>query len=724
MKTKFFAVLIAQILFSQIVFGQEERGVTIQVKQNNGRRQAEVLYRNSYALLIGNSEYAEWSNLPGVERDIPQVEAVLRDKHGFTVERALNLSKNELRNRIDQFISKYGQDYENRLLIYYAGHGYTAVLPDKRVMGYLVMKDAPIVSSVEEALIKTPSNLGTFRLNAISMDEIENLAKEIATRHALFVFDSCFSGTALYRDNFNEIPPEVSPEEIEQMRGFLTAGNEKQRVRDDSPFRRAFIKGLEGKADSNGDGVIFGSELGAFVKREVWLETRNTAMPQSPIFGKQTNFTRGDMIFISTKTAVFNTTVNKSAASVSSSGSIIDIKSGEAEYWEEVEKINTISFYERYLAEYPSGEHSATARLRLGKLKWEKNKPLAKALLAYYFGDYFYENLAAVRVGLKSGFIDRNGKEVIAPDKYYKVAPFSEGYASFQLESKGRITFQGRYGFINRYGKEIVPPIYEEVKMFSEGVAAVKILDKWGFVNFLGNTPVPIIYDSAESFSNGLAKVSLNGKSGFVNALGQEIIPLKYSSSLSFSEGLAVVVLDFKKFFIDTTGKEVLAISFDNVKSFSEGLAAVQLNNNWGFIDKSGKLIIQNKYEDATSFSNGIAAVKIYGKWSLINAKGEMLILPAYDEIILEENGKTGILEHSLFGWQIKVGEPLSLPKNLVKVKKTGKIGFLDTTGKILIPTKYDGIWSTTLSEEGFVGIYLNGKKGFVDIYGNEYFDF
>lgn len=308
------AVVIWSVLMSAFAVYAQERSVGVRVKGANNQTKEEILYRNSYAMLIGNSDYFEWNALPGVERDILQVEAVLRDRHGFVVEKALNLSKTELLNRIDRFISKYGQSYENRLLIYYAGHGYTAVLRDGRIMGYLVMKDAPAVPMVEESVLKTPENLGDFRLKAISMGEIENLAKEISTRHALFVFDSCFSGTILYRDNAVTVPKEISTEELKQMRGFLTAGNEKQRVRDDSPFRRAFIKGLEGKADTDGDGYILSTELGAFVKKEVYLETRDSGMLQTPVFGKPEGFRRGDMIFVAPKSSAVNSTLT--AASI------------------------------------------------------------------------------------------------------------------------------------------------------------------------------------------------------------------------------------------------------------------------------------------------------------------------------------------------------------------------------------------------------------------------
>jgi|GEM_PF-1260720 len=255
-----------------------------------------ILYRNSYALLIGNSEYEDqsWRDLPGVKIDIPAVREAL-EKHTFKVEEAWNLTRREFLDRIDEFISAYGQNYENRLLIYYAGHGYTAVLSDSRKMGYLVMKDAPEMPPATEALRTSPSNLPQFRLRAISMDEINEKARAISSRHALFVFDSCFSGTVLYRDNIVTTPKEITSEELHPMRGFLTAGNELQSVQDDSPFRRSFVGGLAGEADANRDGLILISELLLFLRPDVDKKTRQK---QTPVFGKLAPFDRGDMLFV------------------------------------------------------------------------------------------------------------------------------------------------------------------------------------------------------------------------------------------------------------------------------------------------------------------------------------------------------------------------------------------------------------------------------------------
>src|SRR5262249_11550290 len=62
-----------------------------------------------------------------------------------------------------------------------------------------------------------------------------------------------------------------------------------------SAFQRSFVKGLEGAADLNSDGLILFTELGLYLRSEVARATQNR---QTPIFGKSEPFKRGEMIFI------------------------------------------------------------------------------------------------------------------------------------------------------------------------------------------------------------------------------------------------------------------------------------------------------------------------------------------------------------------------------------------------------------------------------------------
>ena len=157
-----------------------------------------------------------------------------------------------------------------------------------------------------------------------------------------------------------------------------------------------------------------------------------------------------------------------------------------------------------------------------------------------------------------------------------------------------------KWGFIDREGREVVPPKYSEVGIFSEGMIRVEVGDSiTGYIDETGEEVIPLKRMEASPFSEGLAAISSNNKYGFINKTGKEVIPLIYDYVSSFSGGLAPVMLNNKRGFIDKTGREAIPLIYDNVSPFSEGLAAIRLNNKWGFIDKTGKEIIPLKYDRA-----------------------------------------------------------------------------------------------------------------------------
>jgi formylglycine-generating enzyme required for sulfatase activity len=359
---------------------QTDRGGDVRVRERDGGTRTVELYKHSYALLIGNSDYTTWRDLPGVRNDMNDVKAALK-RQGFSVvkfdgkgdpvfdEPALNLTRGEFMRQVELFIDQYGQDTFNRLLIYYAGHGYTALLSDYRKMGYLVMRDAPQMPPVEDALEHPLSSerLTSFRRASVNMDEIETFAKNITSYHALFVFDSCFAGTVLFRDGEVGVPAYIGPEVIQPVRQFLTAGNELQRVPDDSNFRKAFVRGIEGAADTTDgdnprDGYVLASELYAYIKKEVSKYSNLT-----PVLGKipKQELARGDFIFIPGIRAIAQAVPPPS----SPLPSLPNMKTGESVFWERIQKSTDPSDFEQFLAAYPNGIYAATAKFMQKKLR-------------------------------------------------------------------------------------------------------------------------------------------------------------------------------------------------------------------------------------------------------------------------------------------------------------------------------------------------------------------
>ncbi len=256
-------------------------GVSIIIDNSNIR-----LYNQSHALLIGVSKYQDsWPDLPGVKQDIYAVQTTL-EQHNFNVVVLEDPKKQELDNAIGDFIAKYGQGAENRLLFYFAGHGHTINTSYGGKLGYIVPADAP----------NPHNNEANFQNRAIEMAQIEIYAKRIQSKHVIFIFDACFSGSLFATTR--AIPEIISYKTTEPIRQFITSGTENETVPDKSIFREQFVNALTTDiADGNRDGFLTGTELGEFLQSTVTNYSYNSQHPQ---YGKIRNpmLDKGDFVFL------------------------------------------------------------------------------------------------------------------------------------------------------------------------------------------------------------------------------------------------------------------------------------------------------------------------------------------------------------------------------------------------------------------------------------------
>lgn len=91
------------------------------------------LYKESHALLIGVSDYTRgWPDLPSIPDELDRVESALTQL-GFQITRVKDPTTKELKHAFDSFIDQHGFDPDNRLLIFFSGHGYTRPNKSQRV---------------------------------------------------------------------------------------------------------------------------------------------------------------------------------------------------------------------------------------------------------------------------------------------------------------------------------------------------------------------------------------------------------------------------------------------------------------------------------------------------------------------------------------------------------------------------------------------------------------
>jgi peptidoglycan/xylan/chitin deacetylase (PgdA/CDA1 family)/uncharacterized caspase-like protein len=249
----------------------------------------DTLYRESHALVIGIDKYAKWPGLHHAVPDAKAMEQLLVTRFGFKPENVTALYDGEatraniLRALNEKLTDGKRVKRDDRVLVFFAGHGSTRKLASGRDVGYIVPVDA--------TLDNLPSD-------AISMPQLQEVAEALSAKHVLFLVDACYSGLGLTRGGAPQGNKNFLTDNARRIgRQMLTAGGADQQVADDGPgghsvFTWTMLQALSGKADLNGDGVITGTELAAYVAPAVSAIAR-----QTPAFGSLPGSEGGEFVF-------------------------------------------------------------------------------------------------------------------------------------------------------------------------------------------------------------------------------------------------------------------------------------------------------------------------------------------------------------------------------------------------------------------------------------------
>jgi hypothetical protein len=238
-----------------------------------------VLYEESNALLIGESTYqsdTNWTSLNGVPSEIEALSSALL-LHGFHVRSILNATSSQIESEGEAFVRCYGYRRESRLLMYFAGHGHTRNDQEpggSRLVGYLVPVDAKKINADS-----SQADQNAFLSKAIRMTRFLEWGDAIEARHALFIFDSCFSGAILGHRGEGDEERKPKPANYvlsdlasRPVRWYLTSGTANQTVPAASFFNRLLVQALTGErpeADGNHDGFLTSGELVVYLKNGV-----------------------------------------------------------------------------------------------------------------------------------------------------------------------------------------------------------------------------------------------------------------------------------------------------------------------------------------------------------------------------------------------------------------------------------------------------------------------
>src|SRR5262249_12586616 len=157
----------------------------------------QVLQHRGHALLIGQSHYTRgWDELASVRYDLQTLKAGLTP-YFETVEIVQDPTVSQLRDRMREFLLGQWNMPDERLFIYYAGHGFTDFNQASRENnGYITGSDTPRYDLTPGKAIE----------NAVPFTDIDAWNRQTRARHVLMVFDSCFSGTLFQTMGSEEEP--------------------------------------------------------------------------------------------------------------------------------------------------------------------------------------------------------------------------------------------------------------------------------------------------------------------------------------------------------------------------------------------------------------------------------------------------------------------------------------------------------------------------------------
>jgi photosystem II stability/assembly factor-like uncharacterized protein len=238
-------------------------------------------YAKSYVLLIAIADYPAQSGyrkLPNAVLQAKELEKTLRSQ-GFIVLPPL-YDGDATRARIEEAIRNAPAGAEDRLLVYFGGHGDDEQGFQGKPVGYLMPYDG-----------RKADLWGT----AIPLEKfLGEYSARLRAKHVLFALDSCQSGLALERGDSVSVNPDelrrfkaladIEALSNEPGRTVLTAGSGGQDALDISGgiFTAALTDGIRGKADLDHNGVVDYFELFAYVWGRVNAEARQWTRKQQP----------------------------------------------------------------------------------------------------------------------------------------------------------------------------------------------------------------------------------------------------------------------------------------------------------------------------------------------------------------------------------------------------------------------------------------------------------
>jgi len=322
--------------------------------------------------------------------------------------------------------------------------------------------------------------------------------------------------------------------------------------------------------------------------------------------------------------------------------------------------------------------------------------------------DLIYDELQDVRgnrcwfkKGEKYGLLNSNGKEILPATLTNKPEDFYFTYSTFFEYNKDGYT--RRYGVIDSNGKQIVPAIYDGINIDDCGFI-VHNEYKHGLISKDGKLLLPLVYESINYSTETNVIRATNKINSYYLFKNNKLSPLAKEPETKKEKVTKIVTINKKQGIKDKNGKLLVAckyqkiIEFDSTSFiyFEKGkFVLAQINKATTNPVKYQHLVYINDYD--------VILAEKDNKWGLITNKGEIKVPFEYDRLLpynktlfkLDiDDSSYYLLCNSYFDFfSDSLTNLSSLPSKSFYAIKNNKVGYIDASGKEVIPIMYEDIY-------------------------------
>ena len=289
-----------------------------------------VLYRESWAVVIGIDSYTNMPVLGGAVRDAEAIAETLQAQ-GFNVRKLINgqATRKAVARLIADELPRAVRE-QDRVFLYFAGHGLTLGSGDG-AMGYLMPSDGE-----RDAAAST----------GVSMDELWRWFGLYQAKHVFLMADACYSGLVI-KSRAGGLAPatadyarQVAARKVRMVLVAGAADEQALEYRGHGLLTAEFLDALRGPGDANADGLITTDELASYIKPRVAQTAQKLGSRQSP---QTSRVGEGEFLFLSPKQLA-----RQPASSGPSRGEPVAVESDPTQLY--VQPATTPSRDERFLA--------------------------------------------------------------------------------------------------------------------------------------------------------------------------------------------------------------------------------------------------------------------------------------------------------------------------------------------------------------------------------------